>query len=550
MNTGHGEFQGNAAMSADQVARPELNEGRGGLAVAPFTGAGGVPLDADAVSPSRPATLLDTVLEGTRAREGPARNKLEEFLRESSPAKALALWIGWVALPGATLDKDRIARLLGRDIARLDELLTRQVNAILHHRGFQRLEASWRGLRYLVEQSGEAENVKIQVLSVSWKELVRDAERAIEFDQSQLFRKIYSDEFGTPGGEPFSVLLGDYQIRPFPSADHPTDDVAALEAISHVAAAAFAPFIAAPDPAMFGLDDFAELQQPLNISKTFEQLEYLKWRAFRDTEDSRFIGLTLPRVLMRLPYEDDGSRVDGFRFREETEGPGRGKYLWGNAAYAFGAVLIRSFDRSGWLASIRGVSREGESGGLVPNLPVHAFSTDKRGVAPKCSTDVVVTDLQEHELSDLGFIPLCHCADTELSAFYANQSVQKPKFYDEQAATMNARISAMLQYMLCVSRFAHYLKVAARDKIGSFTEAEECEDYLHRWLQHYVTGDSEASPEVKAEYPLREASVRVREQPGKPGSYLCVAHLWPHYELDELVATVKVTTELTPGVPL
>jgi len=508
-----------------------------------------VPGVATAERRESPRTLLDAIVAATPPAAGEVRSRLEQFLSEPSLAEALAQWIGWTAAPGVLLDKEQVAEMLGRDIARLDALLSRQVNAIQHHPRFQQLEASWRGLRYLVEQAEGAENVKIRVLSASWKEIARDVERAIEFDQSQLFRKVYSEEFDTPGGEPFSVLLGDYQLRPYPSADHPTDDVAVLTAVSHVAAAAFAPFIAAADPAMFGLDSFAELERPRDLAKAFEQVEYLKWRAFRDTEDARFVGLTLPRVLMRLPYEDDGSRVDGFGFREEVAGPDRRRYLWGNAAYAFGAVLIRAFAESAWLANIRGVTRGAEGGGLVPGLPVHSFSTDKRGVAPKCSTEVIVTDLEEHGLSELGFISLCHCADTEFSAFFGNASVQKPKVYDELAATMNARISAMLQYMLCVSRVAHYLKVAAREKIGSFTEAAECEDYLHRWLQRYVTSDSEAPPEVKAEYPLREASVRVREEPGKPGSYLCVAHLWPHFELDELVASVKITTEITPGSP-
>ncbi len=429
-------------------------------------------------------------------------------------------------------------------MAHLDRLLAEGVNAILHHPRFQKLEAAWRGLKYLTEQAEGAENVKIRLLSVSWNELSRDLERAIEFDQSQLFRKIYSDEFGTPGGEPFGLLLGDYEIRPRPSAEHPIDDVAALGAVSQVAAAAFAPFVAGVHPSMFGLDQFTELEQPLQLAKPFEQLEFLKWKTFRQSEDARFVGLTLPRVLMRLPYEDGGGRATGFRFAEDTAV--RSDYLWGNAAFAFGGVVIRAFAESGWLAGIRGVERDSEKGGLAPGLPVHCFATDKQGVARKCSTDVVVGDFQEQELSELGFIPLCHCVDTEYSAFYSNQSVQIPKRYDEPAATMNARISAMLQYMLCVSRFAHYLKVAARDKIGSFAEAGECEDYLNRWLQQYVTSDGDAPPEVKAKYPLREAGVRVRESPGKPGSYQCVAHLWPHFGLDEATTALRITTELTP----
>jgi len=491
--------------------------------------------------------LIASIVEVTEPGGTEGDTKLGRFLAEPSPERALLLWLGWTAPRGKPITRQDAAHSVSRDIARLDAILSRQVNAILHHPRFQRIEASWRGLRYLVEQAEEAEDVKIRVLSVSWQELTRDVERAIEFDQSELFRKVYGEGIDTPGGEPFGVLIGDYQIRPWPSAEHPSDDIGALTAISQVAAAAFAPFITGVHPAMFGLDDFSGLEQALNFPRTFEQLEYVKWKAFRDTEDSRFVGLTLPQALMRLPYEDDGSRVDGFRFHEEVAGPSREKYLWGNAAYAFGAVLVRAFAQSGWLANIRGVERGMDGGGLVPGLPVHSFATDKLGVAFKCSTDVIITDQQEQEISELGFIPLCHCKDTEFSAFYTNQSAQKPKRYDELPATMNARISAMLQYMLCVSRFAHYLKVAARDKVGSFVEASECEDFLHTWLQKYVTSDSEADPDVKAEYPLREARVQVRNHPGKPGNYLCVAHLWPHFELDELNTTLRVTTELTPG---
>jgi len=518
--------------------------------------------------PAEPAaahvpSLIDAIVEAT-AVSGPAHKEqpsvppaepelqpqiqpqqalalLELFLQEPSPAKALALWLSGSAAPGAPLGKHQVARILGRDIARLDTLLSAQVNAILHHPRFQQIEASWRGLRYLVEQLTGDENLKIRVLSISKRELFKDADRAIEFDQSQIFKKVYEMEFGMPGGEPYGLLIGDYEFT-----NHP-EDVDLLTKMSGVAAAAFAPFITGVQPSVFGMDQFTSLEQPLNLPRTFEQPDYVKWKAFRDTEDARFVGLALPRVLMRLPYEDDGTRADGFRFRETTAWPDRSEYLWGNAAYAFGAVVVRSFARSHWLADIRGVARGVEGGGLVAGLPVHSFSTDKRGVAPKCSTDVIITDLQEPELSDLGFIPLCHCKDTGLSAFYANQSAQKPKKYDDLAATLNAKISSMLQYTLCVSRFAHYLKSITRDKVGAFSDPERCEDYLHRWLQRYVVSDGEASAEIKAERPLREARVRVREHPGKPGSYLCTAHLWPHFELDELAATLKVTTELIPG---
>jgi type VI secretion system ImpC/EvpB family protein len=301
---------------------------------------------------------------------------------------------------------------------------------------------------------------------------------------------------------------------------------------------------------MFELEDFGELERPLGLSKTFEQLRYLKWRTLRETDDARFVGLTLPRVLLRTPYEDRSSRVNGFLFEEDVAGPDRRRYLWGNAAYAFGAVLARAFGRTGWLAGIRGVVDEAaDAGGVVTGLPVHCFATDAEGIAPKVSTEVVITDQQEQELSELGFIPVCHCQDTEFSVFYANHSVQKPKKYDRVPATVNAQLSSFLQSMLCVSRFAHYLKVAARDKIGSFTEASECEEYLNRWVTRYVTADQDAGPDVKARYPLREANVQVRPHPAKPGCYLCVAHFRPHFELEELTASLKVTTELRPGRP-
>ena len=472
---------------------------------------------------------------------------LDRFLRARTVGEALAMWLGRPQEEAEDLDIESAARVLNRQVAELDALLERQVNAIIHHPVFQKLEASWRGLAYLIEQADEDDNIKVRMLNVSWKELAKDAERAIEFDQSQLFRKVYGEEFGTAGGEPFGVLLGDYEIHPWPSAEHAVDDLATLSAVSHVAAAAFAPFVAAIHPSLLGLNRFAGLEQPADLARTLGQTEFLKWRAFRDTEDSRFVGLTLPRVLMRVPYGDDNSRMDGFRFEEDVAGPDLDKYLWGNAAYGFGTVLIRAFAASGWLANIRGVEEGKDSGGLVKGLAIHGFSTDKRGVAPKCSTDVIITDRQEAELSDLGFIPLCHCKDTEYSAFYANHSAQKPKEYDDPIAGTNARISSLLQYTLCVSRFAHYLKVAARDKIGAFTEAEEVEDFLYRWLQNYVTPDSQADADVKSRFPLREASVRVREHPDKPGGYVCVAHLWPHLELDDLTAALKVRTELTPG---
>jgi len=492
---------------------------------------------------ARPS-LIDEIVEASGVSSSLVGNRLERFLREPSLAKSLISWLGrW-----PQDDKEQVVRLLNRDVALIDRLVNEQLNAILHHPDFQRLEASWRGIRYLVDRAGEEgePNVKIKVLSATWRELERDFERAAEFDQSQMFRKLYEEEFGNPGGEPYGILLGDYEIHPRPSGQHPHDDMAILASLAQVAAAAFCPFITSVSPTMFGLDDFGGLEQRLDHAKTLDQIEYVKWNALRKTEDSRFVGLTLPRVLMRLPYEDDGTRVDRFCFREDVGGLDRGKYLWGSAAYAFGGVLTRAFAESGWLADTRGVQRDIEGGGLAVGLPVHSFRTDKTGVAIKFSTSVVVTDELERELSELGFVPLCDCKDTEYSAFYSNPSIQQPKKYDRPAATANAKMSAMLQYTLCVSRFAHYVKVLGRDKIGVFSEPAELERFLDGWIVTYVTTDEDASPQVRARFPLREARVEVKEQPGKPGAYQCIMHLAPHYELDELTATVRIATELAP----
>jgi type VI secretion system ImpC/EvpB family protein len=438
----------------------------------------------------------------------------------------------------ARLTRRQLVQKLARTIAAIDRRVNRQLNAILHHPELQRLEAAWRGLHYLVHEVQPGDNVKVRVLNVSWRELSRDLERALEFDQSQLFRKVYCEEFGTPGGEPFGVLVGDYEIRNRP------DDLTALGRVAAVAAAAFCPFLAAAHASLLDLESFVELEQSLDLARTFQGQDHLKWRALRDAEDSRFLGLTLPRVLLRLPYADDNRRVDGFRFREEAGALDRSECLWGNAAFAFGVVLAREFAASGWFAGIRGF-RRGEAGaGLLDDLPVPSFATDRRGVAPGYATEVLVSDVQDKELGDLGFIPLCHRPGTAAAAFHGNQSVQKPRVYDEEAATVNARLSAMMQYVLCVSRFAHYVKVQVRDKLGSFTGPDECAAFLSRWLQNYLCGNEDAGPELKARYPLRDARVEVKPRPDNPGVYVCVLHLQPHFQLDQLVTAVKLVTEL------
>jgi type VI secretion system protein ImpD len=493
-------------------------------------------------------SLVDIVLAAKGAARLEEAASLDGFLQEPSPWKALAQWLRRDGTHFTSPSRQHVVHRLMRDIAQLDKLLSRQVNVILHHPSFQALESSWRGLLFLVEQASEVENVKTRILQLTWRELVKDLDRALEFDQSQLFRKVYSQEFGTAGGEPFGILLGDYALHPRPGADHPTDDIAALSGVSSIAAAAFAPFICGVHPSFFDLESFGELEQPRELSQTFAQADYLKWRALRETDDARFVGLTLPRILMRLPYDGAGPpRSDGFSFREEVGGGDRSRYLWGNAVSALGAVVIHAYGDCGWFADIRG-ARPGVGGqGLVEGLPVHSFSTDKAGVAPKCSTDVMITEFREKELAELGFLPLCHCPGTALAAFFSNQSVQRPKVFDREIGNANSRLSAMLQYILCVSRFAHYLKVMARDKVGAFADPSTCENYLQRWLHGYTIANAESDAETKAKYPLREARVEVKEMPGKPGSFQCVMHLQPHTQLDQVFASIRLSTELNPS---
>lgn len=429
----------------------------------------------------------------------------------------------------------RVGRHLGREVARIDRLVTKQLNAILHHPAFQRLEASWRGLYFLHQKAQAQGNVRLRVLHCHFKELARDVQNALEFDQSEAFKKVYGP-FDTPGDDPFGLIVGDYEFN-----NHP-DHIEVLDSMAAVAAAAFAPFIASASPALLDLKSFADLERPLNLPATFAQLQYVKWRALREKEDSRFVGLTLPRVLMRAPYEDGSHRTDRFRFHEDTTAPDRSGYLWGSAAYPYAAVLIRTFLEAGWLADTRGVRKGEDVGGLVTGLPALSWSSDRPGVAPRCPTDAVITDVLDRTLGELGFLPLCWCQDTHLAAFHGCQSLANPKAYDRAEATSNARLSAMLPYVLCAARFAHYLKVMMRDKTGGVDTPERIEDYLMRWLQDYTNTSDAASPELKARYPLRDSRVEVKEVPGKPGKYFTHIFLQPQFQLDQLVGFIELKT--------
>ena len=472
-------------------------------------------------------SLLDQILtEGKMARDDFQKEQAKDMIGE---------FVNQVMSGELTMSKNMDVAINAR-IAEIDRLLSAQMNEIMHHEEFQKLEGSWRGVHHLVKNSLTGTMLKIRVMSVSKKELLKDFERALEFDQSALFKKVYEDEYGTFGGAPYGALIGDYEF-----GNHP-QDLALLESLSQVAAAAHAPFISAASSEMFGWDEFSEMTDVRDISKIFDRTEYAKWRSFRESEDSRYVGLTLPHVLGRVPYGAATKPTENFNFEEDVDGTDHKKYLWSNAAYAMGTRLTEAFSMHNWCVAIRGV----EGGGLVDGLPTHTFSTDEGEVAMKCPTEVAITDRREKEFSDNGFIPLVHCKGTDYAAFFATQSANKSKKYDTDAANANARLSTQLQYIFAVSRFAHYLKSMMRDKIGSFMSRQEAQIFLNRWISKYVLENDVAPASQKAKYPLREARVDVTEVPGKPGCYRAVAFLRPHFQLDELSVSLRLVADLPP----
>ncbi|HCG77920.1 MAG: type VI secretion system contractile sheath large subunit [Thalassolituus maritimus] len=465
------------------------------------------------------------------------------FLSENDDVEAFRRWVEL----SSPADTSRLepCRWLAQQVAFIDELISEQIDAVLHNKRFQALEASWRGLWFLIDAVVNPENTKIRLLDVSWKDLARDMERAPDFDQSGLFHLIYNEEFGTPGGEPFSVLLGDYYVAHRPYEDHRIDDVFTLQGISRAAAAAFCPFVCSAAPQLFGLDDFDNLGLHINVDEIFRSHDYVRWRSMREHDDSRFLALTLPQVLMREPYRDNRRSRRGLRFNESVAGKDNRKYLWGNACFALGTVLIREFSEVGWFSHIRGVPRDHYGGGLVTQFPTPAYRTDSSRAMVKMSTSVTVTDQLERELSDYGMIALCHCFQTPYAVFNNCPSLQIPKVYAKKSATANARISSMLQQILCGSRVAQYIKVIVRDKVGSYTTAESCERFLQNWLDQYTTGRDDLSWEMMARYPLREARVVVDEDPAQPGYYSSLVHLKTHYSVDHLVSELRLTTSLS-----
>jgi type VI secretion system protein ImpC len=474
-------------------------------------------------------SLLDEIVDrGKMAKDDAARQRGRDLVKE---------FVSQI-LQGAIGIKPDTEAMINARIAQIDELLSNQLNEVMHAPEFQKLEGSWRGLKYTLDRSETSDKLKIRVLNVSKKELLRDLQRAPEFDQSALFKKVYEEEYGIFGGAPFAALVGDYEFGKHPQ------DTELLEKISNVAAAAHAPFLTAASPDLLSLESFAQLGQPRDLSKVFDTTEYVKWKSFRQSEDSRYVGLALPHILMRLPYGKETCPVEAFGYEERVDGSDHSKYLWGNAAYALATRLTNAFALYGWCAAIRGV----EGGGLVEGLPSHTFRTDEGDIALKCPTEIAITDRREKELADQGLVPLIHCKGTDYAAFFSVQSAQKPKLYDKDSANASARLSAQLPYILAVSRFAHYLKSMMRDKIGSFMSRSQCETFLNNWIRNYTIADDDAPAAVKAKNPLREARVDVVDVPGKPGAYRAIAYLRPHYQLDELSVSLRLVADLPPPV--
>jgi type VI secretion system protein ImpC len=425
-------------------------------------------------------------------------------------------------------------------IARIDAKLTEQVNEILHHPDFQQMEGSWRGLRHLVFSTESSETLKIKVFNVSKKDLGRTLKRypGTSWDQSPIFKKVYEEEYGTIGGDPYGCLVGDYYF------DHSPQDVALLRDMAKIAATAHAPFLAAAAPSLMGFDSWQELSNPRDVTKIFTTADYAEWRSLRDSEDSRYIGLTMPRFLARLPYGAKTEPVDEFAFEEETSSADSSKYTWANAAYAMAANINKAFATYGWCTRIRGV----ESGGAVEGLPCHSFPSDDGGVDMKCPTEISITDRRESELAKNGLMPLLHRKNSDQAVFIGAQSLNKPPVFEQAEATANAALAARLPYMFACSRFAHYLKCIVRDKIGSFKERVEMERWLSDWILNYVDGDpAHSSEEIKAHKPLAGAEVEVKDVEGKPGYYSAVFRLRPHYQLEGLTVSLRLVSRLSGG---
>ncbi|MDB6079793.1 MAG: type secretion protein EvpB/VC family [Akkermansiaceae bacterium] len=426
---------------------------------------------------------------------------------------------------------DKIERV----IAEIDRRLTSQLNIILHHSDFQKLEGSWRGLAHLVNGTETSDQLKIKVFNISKKEIykqLKGKDRA-GWDQTEIFKKIYEEEYGTPGGQPFGVLIGDYEFG------HTGPDVQVLRGMSKIASTAHAPFLAAASSELLGMESWTELPNPRDLRKVQDSVEHAAWRSLREDEDSRYLGLAMPRYLSRVPYGSKTEPVESFDFEEDTDGSDHTKYTWSNAAYAMGANINRAFYENGWTTQIRGL----ESGGIVENLPSHVFPTDDGGIDTKCPTEIAITDRREKELADIGLMPLSHYKNSDYACFFGAQSLKKPAKYLDDDAQSNENLSCRLPYLFSTCRFAHYLKCMVRDKIGSFMEADELQKWLTTWIMAYVLkGGGDES--LKAKKPLADARVEVKPVEGDPGNYRAVFYLRPHFQLEGLTASLRLVSNL------
>ncbi|MBN1669520.1 MAG: type VI secretion system contractile sheath large subunit [Kiritimatiellae bacterium] len=440
------------------------------------------------------------------------------------------------ALSETTLISDDSVKSIEAMIAELDKKLTEQVNLILHHADFQQLEGTWRGLHHLINNTETDETLKIRVFNISKKDVSKTLKKfkGTAWDQSPLFKKLYEDEYGTPGGEPYGCLIGDYEF------DHGPPDVEILSGMSQIAAAAHAPFIAAASPTLMNMETWQELGAPRDLTKIFQTAEYAPWRSLRQADDAKYVGLAMPRFLARLPYGAKTEPVEEFDFEEDTESAEHTKYCWSNAAFAMAVNINRAFKLFGWCSRIRGV----ESGGMVEGLPCHTFPTDDGGVDMKCPTEIAITDRREAELAKNGLMPLSHWKNTDYAVFVGAQSLHQPAEYDDPDATANANLGARLPYLFATCRFAHYLKCIVRDKIGSFKERVDVETWLNKWITQYVTSDPNASEETKARYPLAAAEVQVEENASNPGYYSAKFFLRPHYQLEGLTVSLRLVSKL------
>ncbi len=469
-------------------------------------------------------SLLEQAVAATKQTE---RSQAEELIRTLTE-NALEGQITW--------DKNLVVSV-SNAIAAIDAKISEQLAKITHEESFKKLESSWAGLNHFVKATETSANLRIRMLQLSKNEMKKDFDRAVEFDQSQLFKKIYESEFGTPGGEPYGVLLGDYYW-----SNHP-EDINTLRNMSCVAAAGFCPFISSSAASMFGFDSWTELASPRDLEKIFDTVEFAKWKSFRETDDSRFVSLTLPRALARLPYGRATKQVEEFDYEEFSDtagGVNHDDYCWMNAAYLFGEKLTHAFATTGWCTAIRGA----EGGGKVEDLPLHTFKTEDGDIDAKCPTEIGIADRREAELSKLGFLPLSHYKNTDYAVFFGGESTQKAKKYDTPEANDNAKITARIPYIMASSRFAHFLKVMARDKIGSFMQASEVESWLNRWINNYVNANASSNQALKTKYPLAEAQVQVKEIPGNPGAYNAVVHLKPWLQMEELTASIRMVARI------